>query len=78
MKCCKERHPLLPESFIIFYRYIRMSRRASDSIYKILTVHIMSFDPKTTLTYVAKYQTLGTLSVPEMRYCAIRRDIHCY
>ena len=43
MMCCKERHSLLFGCFITFLRCIRMFRWASDSIYKPVMAHTVSF-----------------------------------
>ena len=66
MLCCKERHPLLLEYFIVFPRNARMVRGASESIYKHRMVHNVSLLTKTTTTFHAKYHISGTLSAWEM------------
>ena len=73
--CCKESHPLLLECFITFHRYIWIAREASGIIYKQVMVYTVSFLPKTTLKFHAKYQILGTLSTGVMGYCTTMKDI---
>ena len=75
--CFKEGHPLPLECSITFLRCIMMIRGASGSIYKTLTVNIMSLLLKTTPKFHGKSQVLETLSAQEMGCHATRRDIHC-
>ncbi len=77
MMCCKERHILLLECFIVFPRRIRMVRGASGSTYKHLMVHNVSLLTKTTTTFHAKYHISDTLSAHAIWGCATMRDIHC-
>ena len=59
--CCKEMYSLLFEWFLTFSRCIRMIRGAFGSIYTHLGV--LSFLPKTTVKFHAKYHILGTLDL---------------
>ena len=59
--CCNYKHPLLLKCYIVFLRCIRIIGWASNSIYKPLMVHTVSFLPKTNFKFHAKYQILGTL-----------------
>ena len=76
MMCCKERHPLLLECFIPFFRGIRMIRKASGSIYKPVMVNSVPLLTKATLKFHVKYQLLGPLSEQEMGCCDAMRDIY--
>ena len=58
-------------------RCITLIGRPSTTICKHLMVYIMSFLPKTTIKFHAKYHISGTLSARKMQWCATRRDIHC-
>ena len=58
-------------------RCITKIGRPSTTICKHLMVYIMSFLPKTTIKFHAKYHISGTLSARKMQWCATRRDIHC-
>ena len=62
MLCCNERHPLLLECVITFLGYTELFGQASDSIYKLLMVNIVSFLPTTNLNFHTKCQISGTLS----------------
>ena len=63
---CKEIHPLLLGCFITFFRCIGRFTQDSDSIYQHHMVKYVSFLPKTTLNFHAKYQNQGTLSALKM------------
>ena len=73
----RERHSLLLECFIAYHWCIRMIERAPGSIDEPLMVIIMSFLPKDTLKFHAKYHTFGTLSEHEIICCDVSRDNHC-
>ena len=71
------KHTLLLKCIITFLRYMMIVRRAPDSIYKHLMVHMVSFLPKITVKLCAKYQLFDTLSARDIGQCAVRKDTHC-
>ncbi len=73
----RERHSLLLECFIAYHWCVRMIDRAHGIIDEPLVVIIMSFLPKDTLKFHAKYQTFGTLSESKIICCDVSRDNHC-
>ena len=60
--CYKERPPLLLEYSITFLTYVKMIGRVLNSIYEHLMVNSVSFLPKTTRNFHAKFNISGNLS----------------
>ena len=62
MMRCKESYPLLLECFIIFIWSTKKAGNASDTIYELLMVYMVSIQLGRTLKLQTKCQILGTLS----------------
>ena len=71
--CCTERHPLLLECFITFPCYVRGIEGTSDSIYKPLSIHIVSLLPITNPKFHAKHPILGAT-----HHLSIENGMMCY
>ena len=74
--CCHERHPLLLECFITSLRYIKKMGVASDSIYKLLMAHTMSF-PQSDSNIAHKTSDLWYPLGTGNGILSTRKDIHC-
>ena len=67
MLCYKARHPMPMKCFIPFPTCIHNEEGASDSLYKSLIVHMVSFLSRVTLKLHTKYHIWGALSAHDMR-----------